>query len=52
RARAEQAQGGAPALLLQPGWQSSTGQELALEYVRGHPGWRLSLQSHKLLGVR
>lgn len=42
----------APALLLQPGWQSSQGQALALEHVRQHPAWRLSLQTHKLLGVR
>ena len=42
----------APALLLQPGWQSPTGQQLAIDYVRSHPSWRLSLQSHKWLGVR
>ncbi|MEY3544349.1 MAG: hypothetical protein RLZZ106_1147 [Cyanobacteriota bacterium] len=42
----------APALLLQPGWQSTTGQQLAIDYVRRHPEWRLSLQSHKWLGVR
>ena len=42
----------APALLLQPGWQSTTGQQLAIDYVRSHPSWRLSLQSHKWLGVR
>ncbi len=42
----------APQLLLQPGWGSQRGQELAVDYVRGHPDWRLSLQSHKWLGVR
>jgi 7-carboxy-7-deazaguanine synthase len=42
----------APALLLQPGWQSTGGQALALDYVRSHPGWRLSMQLHKELGVR
>jgi len=42
----------APALLLQPGWQSAMGQQLAIDYVRHHPSWRLSLQSHKWLGVR
>jgi 7-carboxy-7-deazaguanine synthase len=42
----------APALLLQPGWQSTMGQQLAIDYVRSHPSWRLSLQSHKWLGVR
>ena len=41
-----------PALLLQPGWESSDGQRLALEFVRTQPTWRLSLQSHKWLGVR
>jgi organic radical activating enzyme len=39
-------------LLLQPGWQSSAGQALALQHVQANPAWRLSLQSHKLLGVR
>jgi organic radical activating enzyme len=42
----------APQLLLQPGWQSAEGQQLAVDYVRSHPHWRLSLQSHKWLGVR
>jgi organic radical activating enzyme len=51
-AAAARAAGGSPALLLQPGWQSATGQVLAVEHVRRHPQWRLSLQSHKLLGVR
>ena len=41
-----------PDLLLQPGWQSEEGQALAVAYVRSHPAWRLSLQSHKWLGVR
>jgi len=39
-------------LLLQPGWQSAAGQELAVAFVRRHPAWRLSLQSHKWLGLR
>ncbi|WP_254934244.1 7-carboxy-7-deazaguanine synthase QueE [Cyanobium sp. WAJ14-Wanaka] len=43
---------GQPALLLQPGWQSEEGKELAIAYVRQHRPWRLSLQSHKWLGVR
>jgi organic radical activating enzyme len=42
----------APVLLLQPGWQSAEGQCLAIDHVRSHPAWRLSLQSHKWLGVR
>ena len=46
------AAGNRPALLLQPGWQSDGGRELALEHVRRSAGWRLSLQSHKLLGGR
>ena len=41
-----------PALLLQPGWDSPEGQRLAVAYVQAHPHWRLSLQSHKWLGVR
>ena len=41
-----------PALLLQPGWESREGQELSLAFVRAHPAWRLSLQSHKQLGMR
>jgi 7-carboxy-7-deazaguanine synthase len=44
--------GNQPVLLLQPGWQSDAGRELAVEHVRRDPRWRLSLQSHKLLGVR
>ena len=38
--------------LLQPGWQSETGQRLAISYAQSDPRWRLSLQSHKWLGVR
>jgi 7-carboxy-7-deazaguanine synthase len=41
-----------PELLLQPGWDSPGGQALAIDYVRSQPQWRLSLQSHKLLGLR
>ncbi len=39
-------------LLLQPGWDSERGQQLAVDHVRRHPQWRLSLQTHKWLGVR
>jgi organic radical activating enzyme len=42
----------APHLLLQPGWDSPSGRQLAVAFVRGHPQWRLSLQSHKWLGLR
>ncbi len=38
--------------LLQPGWDCREGQALALEFVQAQPRWRLSLQSHKWLGVR
>ncbi len=41
-----------PQLLLQPGWGSERGRELALDHVRRHPAWRLSLQIHKWLEVR
>ena len=43
---------GGPRLLLQPGWNCRRGQELALAFVHHHPLWRLSLQTHKWLGVR
>ncbi len=51
-AAAAAAAGNQPALLLQPGWDSPAGQALAIDYVRSHRRWRLSLQSHKLLGLR
>ena len=51
-AAAAAAAGNQPALLLQPGWHSKAGERLAVDYVRGHPQWRLSLQSHKQLGLR
>ena len=38
--------------LLQPGWESTTGEQLALQHVRQHAKWRLSIQSHKWLGIR
>lgn len=52
QALAGRSQGACPALLLQPGWNCRRGQELAIDFVRSHPAWRLSLQSHKWLGVR
>ena len=39
-------------LLLQPGWDSESGQHLAVDHVRQNQRWRLSLQTHKWLGVR
>ena len=44
--------GAGPTLLLQPGWSSQRGQDLSVDFVKAHPAWRLSLQSHKQLGVR
>jgi 7-carboxy-7-deazaguanine synthase len=41
-----------PALLLQPVWGEAEGLDLAIGHVRQHPAWRLSLQTHKWLGVR
>lgn len=41
-----------PLLLLQPCWESVRGRELAIEHVIAEPRWRLSLQTHKWLGVR
>ena len=41
-----------PALLLQPAWGEPEGQRLALDHVRRHSAWRLSLQTHKVLDVR
>ena len=38
--------------LLQPGWESATGEQLAVQHVRQHAKWSLSLQSHKWLGIR
>ena len=40
-----------PLLFLQPGWKNAEGESLAYEYVKSNPQWRLSLQTHKLLGV-
>ena len=38
-------------LYLQPGWNNKKGQELAYEYVKSNSHWRLSMQTHKWLGV-
>lgn len=37
---------------LQPEWNVPESQKLVCEYVLQHPDWRVSLQTHKLLGVR
>ncbi len=41
-----------PFFFLQPGWNSQEGHKLTVEYVIHHPQWRLSMQTHKLLGIR
>ncbi|MEA5467009.1 7-carboxy-7-deazaguanine synthase QueE [Leptothoe sp. PORK10 BA2] len=38
--------------LLQPEWSSAQSQQLVFDYVKQHPDWRISLQTHKFLGVR
>jgi organic radical activating enzyme len=36
---------------LQPEWNSPASQQLILDYILQHPEWRISLQTHKFLGV-
>ena len=45
---------GFPRLLLQPmdGPEREANTTLAVEYCLAHPRWRLSLQTHKILGIR
>lgn len=50
-AEAARACGNQPELLLQPSWNSTDGQQLAIAHVQANPPWRLSLQVHKWLGV-
>jgi len=38
-------------LLLQPEWDTPESIELIVEYVKEHPKWGISLQTHKFLGV-
>ncbi|MGP1382587.1 MAG: 7-carboxy-7-deazaguanine synthase QueE [Thainema sp.] len=38
--------------LLQPEWQSLNSQDIVFNYVLKHPQWRVSLQTHKFLGVQ
>ncbi len=40
-----------PYLFLQPGWNNDEGRELAIEFVKKNPHWRLSMQTHKWLGI-
>ncbi len=38
---------------LQPEWNThAASQSLIVEYIKRHPEWRVSLQTHKFLGVR
>jgi len=37
---------------LQPEWNTSASTKIIFEYILQHPEWRLSLQTHKFLGVR
>lgn len=40
------------AKLLQPEWETANSQDLVFSYILKHPEWRISLQTHKFLGVR
>jgi len=37
---------------LQPEWSAPASQQLVFEYVLRHSDWRVSLQTHKYLGIR
>ena len=39
-------------LMLQPEWDTPESVDLIVEYVKKNPRWRISLQTHKFLGVR
>ncbi|HKJ46846.1 MAG TPA: 7-carboxy-7-deazaguanine synthase QueE [Balneolales bacterium] len=39
-------------LLLQPEWETPKSMPLIVNYVKKHPEWLISLQTHKFLGVR
>jgi len=38
-------------LMLQPEWDTPSSMELIVDYVKEHPEWSISLQTHKYLGV-
>ena len=40
-----------PELFLQAGWENEEGKAMAVQYVKNNPEWRLSMQTHKWLGV-
>jgi len=37
---------------VQAEWETARSKDLVMKYVLSHPDWRVSLQTHKLLGVR
>ena len=37
---------------LQPEWETAGSQQIVFNYVLKNPGWRVSLQTHKFLGVQ
>ncbi len=39
-------------LMLQPEWERPSSMDLIVDYVKEHPRWSISLQTHKFLGVR
>jgi len=40
-----------PQFIFQAGWENKEGQTLAIKFVKNNPNWRLSMQTHKWLGV-
>ena len=38
--------------LLQPEWETLSSREIVFSYILKHPEWRVSLQTHKFLGVQ
>jgi len=39
-------------LLLQPEWSTPKSRKIIIDYVKAHPKWSISLQTHKYLNVR
>lgn len=42
---------GSTVLLLQPEWETPASVQLIVDYVKAHPKWGISLQTHKFLQV-
>tara|TARA_Y100001968_G_scaffold113430_1_gene102834 strand:- start:2151 stop:2774 length:624 start_codon:yes stop_codon:yes gene_type:complete len=40
-----------PVLFLQSGWGHKYSQDLTFEYIKEHPKWRMSMQTHKWLNI-